>query len=50
MILLHDLLGCFQNLGCGLGVKGCCMLIQKQKLRFLQSCHQEGQRLPLTAG
>ena len=50
MVLLHDPLGGFQDLCRGLGVQGGGVLVQQEKLGFLQGGHQQRQRLALTAG
>ena len=39
-----------QNLCCCFRVKGCSVLIQKEKLRFLKGSHQKGKRLSLASG
>ena len=39
-----------QHLLCCARVKGCCMLIQKQKLGRIHGCHEKCQRLSLSAG
>ena len=50
LILLHDALGSFQHLSSGFGVKGGGVLVQEQQLGLHKACHQQGQRLALSAG
>ena len=49
-MLLHDPFRKIQHLLCCARVKGCCMLIQKQKLGRIHGCHEKCQRLSLSAG
>ena len=50
MVLLHDARRKGKHLQRRFGVQCGGMLIQQQKLRLVHGSHQQGQRLPLTAG
>ena len=50
MVTVDDHFCDFKYFGCGLRVEGSSMLIQKQKLWFLQCSHQKCQCLTLSTG
>ena len=50
MIAVYDHLSDLKDLGCCFRVKGCGMLIEEQKLWFLEGCHQQSKCLTLSTG
>ena len=50
VISVYDHFCDLKNLGCGLRIKSSSMLVQKQKLWFLESSHQKCQSLSLATG
>ena len=50
LLLTNDAFRHFQYLGRRFGIQSGGVLVQQQQLRLLQRCHQQGQRLTLTAG
>ena len=49
LALFHDILCDVENFFCRLGIKRCRVLVEEQELRLGHCCHEERQRLTLTA-
>ena len=50
VVFLDDTVSSFKNLGGCLGVQSCRVFVQQQEFGFHKTCHQQCQRLTLTAG
>ena len=49
LVFGDDFIAQGENLCRGFGVESRRVLVEKQKLRLLERCHEQGQSLPLTA-